>query len=345
MCMRKLSFLIWVCGIVFTTALSTLPIGIDAQFSLSSACIIGMIALWWLPRKGLAKHAFLALGTFVALRYVYWRSTSTLPQAGFTADFAFGLLLYAAEMYCVCVLALSLFIIADPVAARPCPAVADGDLPSVDVFVPSYNEDADLLASTLSAALAMDYPADRLTVYLLDDGGTDAKVGSKDPRVALPAQKRRATLQELCRRLGCRYLTREKNDHAKAGNLNAGMARSDGELIVIFDADHAPFRPFLRETVGFFVEDPRLFLVQTPHVFLNPDPIEKNLRTFKTMPSENEMFYGLIQRGLDRWNASFFCGSAALLRRRALASVGGVARGAQTAASAPPRPPPVGLGN
>ena len=36
------------------------------------------------------------------------------------------------------------------------------------------------------------------------------------------------------------------------------------------------------------------------------------------MPSENEMFYGIIQRGLDKWNASFFCGSAAVLRREAL---------------------------
>ena len=30
------------------------------------------------------------------------------------------------------------------------------------------------------------------------------------------------------------------------------------------------------------------------------------------------MFYGIIQRGLDKWNASFFCGSAAVLSRAAL---------------------------
>jgi hypothetical protein len=75
------------------------------------------------------------------------------------------------------------------------------------------------------------------------------------------------------------------------------MAASKGELIAVFDADHAPFRAFLRETVGFFLEDSKLFLVQTPHVFLNPDPIEKNLRTFKGMPSENEMFYGASSAG------------------------------------------------
>ncbi len=91
----------------------------------------------------------------------------------------------------------------------------------------------------------------------------------------------------------------------------------------MLDADHAPFRSFLAETVGLFSQDPNLFLVQTPHVFLNPDPIERNLRTFARMPSENEMFYGVTQTGLDKWNGSFFCGSAALLRRRALDAVGG----------------------
>jgi cellulose synthase (UDP-forming) len=111
--------------------------------------------------------------------------------------------------------------------------------------------------------------------------------------------------------------------HAKAGNLNSGMLRTNGDLVVVFDADHAPERGFLQETVGYFSQDPNLFLVQTPHFFSNADPIEHNLDTFTNMPSENEMFYGKIQKGLDRWNASFFCGSAAVLRREALEEVGG----------------------
>jgi cellulose synthase (UDP-forming) len=42
------------------------------------------------------------------------------------------------------------------------------------------------------------------------------------------------------------------------------------------------------------------------------------------MPSENEMFYQVIQKGLDYWNASFFCGSGAVLRRRHLEITGGL---------------------
>ena len=189
--------------------------------------------------------------------------------------------------------------------------------------ISTYNEEPELLATTLSAALAMDYPAGRLSVYLLDDGGTDEKCNVDNFVAASAARERRAALQTLCEGLGVTYLTRERNISAKAGNLNNGLANSSGDLVVVFDADHAPARNFLTETVGYFDRDPKLFLVQTPHFFINPDPLERNLKTFKAMPSENEMFYGIIQRGLDKWNASFFCGSAAVLRRTALQTTNG----------------------
>src|SRR5438309_388237 len=175
-----------------------------------------------------------------------------------------------------------------------------------------------IVVMTVAAAKNMDYPAEKLKVWLLDDGGTEQKCNDPNPEKAAAAMQRRVSLQLLCSQLGAIYHTRERNEHAKAGNMNAALAHSTGEIVVVFDADHAPFRSFLRETVGYFARDPKLFLVQTPHVFLNPDPIERNLRTFQRMPSENEMFYSVTQRGLDKWNASFFCGSAALLRRSAL---------------------------
>jgi len=42
------------------------------------------------------------------------------------------------------------------------------------------------------------------------------------------------------------------------------------------------------------------------------------------VPSEADMFYKHIQKGLDFWSASFFCGSAAILRRKYLQEVGGI---------------------
>jgi len=169
----------------------------------------------------------------------------------------------------------------------------------------------------------MIYPRDKRVVVLCDDGGTDQRCSSPDPELARKSQERRAELQHLCEELGIVYSTRARNEHAKAGNMSAALAKLDGELVVIFDADHVPSRDFLARTVGYFVDDPELFLVQTPHFFINKDPIERNLGL--KCPPENEMFYSLIHRGLDRWGGAFFCGSAAVLRRKALDSVGGFA--------------------
>ncbi|MCM2474420.1 UDP-forming cellulose synthase catalytic subunit [Rhizobium sp. CG5] len=296
----------------------TLPINLQTQLIASMAVVTIMAVIKILKAEGTWRLVALAFGTAIVLRYVFWRTTSTLPPVNQIENFIPGFLLYLAEMYSVMMLALSVFVVAMPLPPRPSRAASPGKLPTVDVFVPSYNEDAALLANTLAAAKAMDYPKDKFTVWLLDDGSTLQKRTAVDLLEGQTARARYEELQILSAELGVTYLTRDKNEHAKAGNLNNGMEHSSGSLIAVFDADHAPARDFLLETVGYFEDDPKLFLVQTPHFFLNPDPLERNLRTFEKMPSENEMFYGIIQRGLDKWNASFFCGSAAVLRREAL---------------------------
>jgi cellulose synthase (UDP-forming) len=301
------------------------PVGTETQWAIAAMCLAVMLGIKVFDLQGYWRHLFFTLGALLVLRYVYWRTTATIPDTNNLLDFIPGVMIYGAEMFCVMMLGLSLFVISRPIRRPPAPRLSPEEAPTVDVFVPSYNEDTALLAMTLSAAKAMVYPQDKLTIYLLDDGGTDQKVQSPNPALAETALKRREELQKLCRELGVQYLTRARNLNAKAGNLSNGLLHSKGELVVVFDADHVPAKDFLSETVGFFAHDPKLFLVQTPHFFINPDPIEKNLSTFDRMPSENEMFYGMIQKGLDKWNAAFFCGSAALLRRSALEQAGGFA--------------------
>ncbi len=313
----------WLLSGVGALLILTLPISNGAQLALSGGVIVGMLGVWRFGRGRLARWGFLTLGTMVVCRYMVWRITSTLPPLDQPVNVALGVTLLLAELYCMLILTVSLIVNADPLERPDLPPCNEADLPTVDVFIPTYNEDATILATTLSAAKLLDYPADKLTVWLLDDGGSDQKCADKDATKAAAAIARRAMLGRLCDDLGARYLTRAKNEHAKAGNLNNGLKHATGAIVVVFDADHAPFRNFLRETVGHFALDPKLFLVQTPHVFLNPDPIERNLQTFQRMPSENEMFYSITQRGLDKWNGSFFCGSAALLRREALDVCGG----------------------
>ncbi|WP_182085920.1 UDP-forming cellulose synthase catalytic subunit [Aureimonas sp. ME7] len=316
--------LLWIVTSILAIGVITLPVSLQAQLFAVLFVLGVMIILKAFDLGGVWRLVALALGTSIVLRYVYWRTTSTLPPINQLENFIPGFLLYLAEMYSVFMLALSLFVVAAPVPPRPSRRLdPDRRPPTVDVFIPTYNEPTKLLANTIASALAMNYPPDRFTVWLLDDGGSEQKRQSDDMVSAQAAERRHAELKQLCEDLGARYLTRARNTSAKAGNLNNGMTQSTGELIAVFDADHAPARDFLAETVGYFEDDPRLFLAQTPHFFLNPDPLERNLQTFDSMPSENEMFYGIIQRGLDKWNAAFFCGSAALLRREALNETGG----------------------
>lgn len=321
--MRFLTFLGWLTVAALMIFLVTQPVSLNTHFVTAMIVIVLMAILKMFDRTGALRAVVLALGTAVVLRYVYWRTFTTIPPIDEPLNFVPGVILYIAEMYSVVMLFLSLFVVSDPYERPRKVLPRDAPKPTVDVYVPTLNESAQLLATTLSAAKQMDYPPEKLNVFLLDDGGTDQRCENPDPRLAAAAQERRRELQQLARDLGVNYLTRSANIHAKAGNLNNGLAHSNGEFVVVFDADHAPARDFLTETLGYFHDDPKMFLVQTPHFFINPDPLEHNLETWTRMPSENEMFYGKIQKGLDKWNATFFCGSAAVLRRSALEETGG----------------------
>jgi cellulose synthase (UDP-forming) len=241
-------------------------------------------------------------------------------------DSVFAILLYLAETYGIMVYLLGMFVNAWPIT-RKSPGLPESpkDLPTIDVYIPTYNEPEDVVKITTIACTQMFYPSDRLNIYILDDGGTVQKCSDPDPEKAARAIRRAENLKTLAGELGIIYVTRDENRHAKAGNINNGIKQGCGELILILDCDHVPARNFLEKTIGFFNQDPKLFLLQTPHFFINPNPVEKNLGIFRQGPSENEMFYGAIHPGLDFWNASFFCGSAAVIRRKCLMEVGGIA--------------------
>nr|WP_273388527.1 UDP-forming cellulose synthase catalytic subunit [Thermomonas hydrothermalis] len=316
---------VWAALAIGWLYLAWIPVRTESQAWLAYGALTAMLLL---KRPG-QRYAwlrllFLALAALLTARYFVWRVTETLTYEGL-ASFIAALALFAAELYGGVIYGLGLFVNLLPLDRASPPLPADKTLwPSVDVFVPSYNEDPEILETTLIAAANMRYAPGKLKVYLLDDGGTEQKRNDPDSIKAAAAQQRHETLQALCNRIGVHYLTRAHNVNAKAGNINAALPHTRGDLIVIFDADHVPTVDFLERTVGAFIADPKLFLVQTPHFFINPDPVEHNLRIFGQIPSENEMFYAVIQRGLDFWEASFFCGSAAVLRRAALMEVGGV---------------------
>ena len=260
-----------------------------------SLLMIGLAMLASLSRP--MRPLIVFLSGFASLRYFYWRVTSTLTLDGALEGSA-SMLLLGAEVYGVLVLFLGYF---QTIALERRPPSPLRSLPSVDIFVPTYNESIEIVRRTLIGTLALDYP--RKQVFLLDDG-------------------RRETFESMARELGCFYLTRPDNAHAKAGNLNRALKRTHGELVAIFDADHVPVRGFLRQTVGFF-EDTKVALVQAAQHFFNPDPFERNLNLQGRIAPEQTFFYHVIQPGNDFWNSAFFCGSCAVLRRSAIEAIGG----------------------
>lgn len=246
------------------------------------------------------------LSVTVSSRYIWWRCTASLNWDD-TLGLVFGLVLLAAELFAWLVLLLGYFQNVWPLRRKIVALPADPNRwPTVDVLVPSYNEDLDVVKATVYACMGMDWPQDKLKIYILDDG-------------------RRDSFKEFADEVGVNYIRRSDNRHAKAGNINNALAQCDSEYVAIFDCDHIPTRPFLQVCMGWFLKDPKMALVQTPHHFFSPDPFERNLDNFRDVPSEGGLFYGLIQDGNDLWNATFFCGSCAVMRRSALLEVGGIA--------------------
>jgi cellulose synthase (UDP-forming) len=245
------------------------------------------------------------LSVAITSRYLFWRVTQTLEfDSVFGGTLSLGLLL--AEFYAAALLFLSYVQLTWPLERKPVPLPRDpADWPTVDVYVPSYNESLDIVRPTVLAAMNIDWPRDKLNIYILDDG-------------------RRPEFRDFAEQVGCGYVIRPDNKGAKAGNINHALKHTDGEFIAIFDCDHAPTRAFLQMTAGWLVRDKRISMVQTPHYFYSADPFERNLARNRQVPNEGLLFYGAIQPGNDLWNAAFFCGSCALIRRTALEEVGGV---------------------
>lgn len=305
---RTHTLLLWLValvGLVIALLCITSPFDLVSQF-------LFVLALWALAL--LMRHLpgrfptlmLVILSITISSRYLWWRYTSTLNWTS-TLDLVLGLILLLAETYSWIVLILSFIQSAWPLQRKPTPLPSDtSQWPTVDLLIPTYNEDLAVVRTTVLAALGMDWPEDKLKIHILDDGN-------------------RSEFRDFAHYAGVGYITRTDNRGAKAGNLNNALRQLDGELVAIFDCDHIPVRAFLQMTVGWFLRDPHMALVQTPHHFFSPDPFEHNLSNFRRIPNEGELFYGLVQDGNDLWDAAFFCGSCAVLRRTALDEIGGFA--------------------
>ena len=289
------------------------------QLTWPQQAVMGLVLLilgMWLARSSdsyLITLTLMMMSMFSTVRYAWWRIGTVI---GFfhdpgnkwgPLDALFIWVLVAAEAYAFVILFFGYMQTIWPLRRAPVPMPEDPeDWPDVDLVIPTYNEPLSVVRYTALAAMNIDWPSDRLHVYILDDG-------------------KREEFRRFAEEAGIGYMTRDDNAHAKAGNINRALKKLHSPYVAIFDCDHVPTRSFLQVTMGWFQRDKNLAMLQTPHHFYSPDPFERNLHQFRTIPNEGELFYGIVQDGNDFWNATFFCGSCAVLRRTALDEIGGIA--------------------
>lgn len=190
---------------------------------------------------------------------------------------------------------------------------------SVDIFLPTYNEDPELTRYSIRDAKAITYPYPiDICIHVLDDGN-------------------RPEMRNVARQEGVNYITRNTNVGYKAGNLRNGMEQTTGDFMVILDSDTRPFSTLLQATLGYF-RDPNVAWVQTPQWFYDiPEgrPLSQMFdgrffggvakgveRMFGPLwigkdpfISDPKLFYDVIQRRRNGASASFCCGAGSIHRR------------------------------
>jgi len=258
-----------------------------------------LLVRWLVPRDAATRAAWrlsllrliIITNLIFAVYYLGWRYLHSINWA----NWWIAVPLLAAETYSfvdTLLFCLSMWKLRERGEPPPPPEHA-----LVDVFICTYNEPVELVRKTARAAQAIRYPH---ITHVLDDGA-------------------RPEMRQVAEEEGVDYISRSKAwqnmpRHAKAGNIVNALHQTDGEFILFLDADQIASPEILDRTLGFF-GDPRVGFLQTTQYFYNVPPGDP-------FGSQAPLFYGPIQQGKDGWNAAFFCGSNAVVRREALMQVG-----------------------
>jgi len=217
-------------GIPYSELLSPLIIVVGAIYLLAPM----------LPRsRPWVRGLVFAIVWLVTARYLYWRVFITVvPATGEWYELGWVYFCFAVEalaLFDALILYLAFLRTTDRRSEADAHegrlrALPPEQLPSVDVYIPTYNEPINVLEKTIIGVLCLDYP--NFKPWVLDDG-------------------RRPWVKAFCEAKGVGYLTRPDNTHAKAGNINHALTKTSANFVAIFDADFIPQRNFLLRTLGF----------------------------------------------------------------------------------------------
>jgi cellulose synthase (UDP-forming) len=222
--------------------------------------------------------------------YLFWR-LGEIDGLGATA-----VVFFAAELVNYLALIVAVVLFWTP-HRRPAPAPPPHGA-SLDVFIPVCGEHIEMVESTLRAALAIDYPHE--THVLLD--------------ARMAGHQNWPEIVEMCNDYHVRCLMRASGPRGKAGNLNAALPETDGEFIVVLDADHLAYPDLGERLLGYFA-DPDIAFVTSRQCF--------RLDNGDLLGHQEALFYSAIQPAKDRDNAAFSCGNGVAYRRAAIEDIGG----------------------
>lgn len=247
------------------------------------------------------KKLLILVNAIISIIYILWRVT-TIPINTLTS-FILGIILYSAELLGLIAFLNYQFLFTKKykLIHKSLKDFKDGQIPTVDVLICTYNEPLELLKKTIIASKNLNYPKDKFKVFICDDG-------------------KRNELKELCHLYNVNYITREDNKGAKAGNINNAINIIKGDLFAVLDADMIPKKEFLNRTVGYFSNKNTAF-VQTPQVYYNQDMYQYNLN--KNIPNEQDFFMRDIEEARAAINAVLHVGTNAVFNRQYVLDIGG----------------------
>lgn len=168
---------------------------------------------------------------------------------------------------------------------------------TADVFTTAMpGEPYDMFEKTLNAIVNIRYPHES---YLLD--------GGNDP-----------ALKTLCQELGIHHIDCRNIPGAKAGKVNYGLTKSNGEFVLVIDPDHIPESNFFDQVLGHFV-NPKIGFVQVVQGYYNQD----ESFVARAAAEQQYNFYGPTLMGMNGMDAPIVIGANCTFRRKALDEIGG----------------------
>lgn len=248
------------------------------------------------------------LAFLTSIIYLGWRIIYTIPWEDSPLSYIFGVILWLCELVSY---SSAFVLIANKSKTFNLEKgeLTAENMPDIDVFIATHNEDYTIVYKTLNACVQMDYPdKSKVHIYIADDTN-------------------RPEIKALAEEFNVGYCGLENNKHAKSGNLNNALSQTNSPYIATFDADMIPYKEFLLETVPYFLADREnqkpIGLIQTPQSFYNPDIFQFHFYSEDKLPNEQDFFSKSVNVLNNTRGAAVYTGSNTLLSRQAIEDAGG----------------------